>query len=266
MSPRNCLILGSGRSGTSMAAGILAQAGYFMGDELWPVNIGNPKGQFEDREVNQINDELIASVSPKSPPGALHTLLFGRAPILGEFQHWVAVLRPSESIPCPPAMNERIRAVTARQPFCFKDPRFSYTLPAWLPHIDNAVLLCVFRDPGVAASSMVRECGRADYIKGAGVDERWALKVWEAMYRYILKVHYPQGGDWLFVHYDQLLNHTVDAELERRLGVAIDREFATAELNRSRPDVAVPRRIARLYERLCALAGYDGGRRAAISA
>jgi hypothetical protein len=49
MSPRNCLILGSGRSGTSLAAGILAQAGYFMGDELWPVNIGNPKGQFEDR-------------------------------------------------------------------------------------------------------------------------------------------------------------------------------------------------------------------------
>ena len=60
MNQRNCLILGSGRSGTSMAAGILARAGYFMGAELWPADIGNPKGYFEDREVNKINDELIA--------------------------------------------------------------------------------------------------------------------------------------------------------------------------------------------------------------
>jgi hypothetical protein len=110
---------------------------------------------------------------------------------------------------------------------------------------------------------MVRECQRADHMQGAKVDERWALKVWEAMYRYILEVHYPQGGDWLFVHYDQLLDRSANAELERRLGVSIDREFATAELNRSRPDAAVPRRATRLYEQLCALAHHDGDRRAA---
>jgi hypothetical protein len=264
MNPRNCLILGSGRSATSMAAGILAKAGYFMGDEIWPPNESNPKGQFEDREVNEINDELIAPVAPKTPPRGLRTLLFGDIAILGQYQHWVAVLRPSESIQCPPTMNERIRAVAARQPFCFKDPRFSYTLSAWRPHIDDALLLCVFRDPGVMASSLVRECRRADHMKGTAVDERWALKVWHAMYRYILDVHYPQGGDWMFVHYCQLLNHTLDAELERRLGVTVDREFAAVELNRSRSDVAVPRRMARLYERLCTLARYDAGRRVAI--
>lgn len=266
MSQRNCLILGSGRSGTSMAAGILAHARYFMGEELWPADIGNPKGYFEDREVNKINDELIAPVAPKTPPRGLRKLLLGDIPMLGHYQHWVAVLHPSVSIRCPLAMNARIAAVTARQPFCFKDPRFSYTLPAWRPHIGDALLLCVFRDPGVTASSMVRECQRADHMKGTEVDERWAIKVWEAMYRYILDVHYPRGGDWLFVHYDQLLDHSVDTELERRLGVRIDRAFAAAELNRSRPGVAVPRRTARLYERLCALAGYDSSRRPAAPA
>ena len=55
-------------------------------------------------------------------------------------------------------------------------------------------------------------------MKNARVDESWALKVWQAMYRYILHVHYPQGGDWLFVHYEQLLNHSADAELERAVG------------------------------------------------
>jgi hypothetical protein len=103
-------------------------------------------------------------------------------------------------------------------------------------------------------------------MKGTEVDQRWALKVWEAMYRFILDVHYPQGGDWMFVHYDQLLDHCADAELERRLGIRIDREFAAAELNRSRPGAAVPRRTLRLYERLCALARYDTARPAAITA
>ena len=266
MNQRNCLILGSGRSGTSMAAGILARAGYFMGAELWPADIGNPKGYFEDREVNKINDELIAPAAPKTPPHGLRKLLLGDIPILGNYQHWIAVLRPGVSISCPPAMSRRIAAVAARQPFCLKDPRFSYTLSAWRPFIGDALLLCVFRDPAVTASSIVRECKRADHMKGTEVDQRWALKVWEAMYRFILDVHYPQGGDWMFVHYDQLLDHSADAELERRLGIGIDREFAAAELNRSRPGAAVPRRTLRLYERLCALARYDTARPAAITA
>src|SRR5690348_16950721 len=246
MHQRNCLILGSGRSGTSMAGGMLARAGYFMGEELWPADIGNPKGYFEDREVNKINDELIAPVAPKTPPRGLRKLWLGDIPILSHYQHWVAVLRPDMSIACPPAMSQRIAALTSRQPFCFKDPRFSYTLSVWRPYIGDALLICVFRDPSVTAASMVCECKRAEHMRGTTIDQRWALKVWEAMYRWILEVHYPEGGDWMFVHYDQLLDHSVDAELERRLGIRIDREFAVAELNRSRPNAAAPRRMARL--------------------
>ncbi len=211
----------------------------------------------QSREVNRINDELIAPVAPKTPPRGLRKLLLGDIPMLGHYQHWVAVLRPGVSIPCPPAMSKRIAAVTARQPFCFKDPRFSYTLPAWRPYIGDALLLCVFRNPSITASSIVRYRNNTDYMKNLTLDERWALKVWEAMYRCILEVHYPQGGDWMFVHYDQLLDHSADAELERRLGLKIDREFAAAELNRSRPGSAAPRRMTRLYQRLCALARYD---------
>lgn len=258
MKQRNCLILGSGRSGTSMAAGLLNVSGYFMGDEIWPANPGNPKGQFEDREVNSINDELIASVLPKAPAGRLHTLLFGETPSFGEFQRWMAVVRPGTPIPCPPEIDERICALTARRPFCFKDPRLSYTLPAWRPHVDGALLLCIFRHPSVVADSMVRECATADYMKGLKLDAAWALKVWEAMYGSILDMHYPLGGDWYFVHYDQLLDKSAYPELERRLGVEVDRGFATPALNRSRPSVPAPRRAARLYERLCHLATYHG--------
>ena len=94
--------------------------------------------------------------------------------------------------------------------------------------------------------------------------ERWALKVWEAMYRYILDVHYPQGGDWMFVHYDQLLDHCADAELERRLGSG---STANSPLPNSIARGRAPRCRAgrlRLYERLCALARYGTARRDAI--
>lgn len=255
MNQRNCLILGSGRSGTSMAAGILASAGYFMGDEIWPANEGNPKGQFEDREINMVNDRLIASV-PAKKPTRLNRMLFGETRLLGHLQNWMAVLPPGTSIPCPPETQNQIAALTAHQPFCFKDPRFSYTLPAWRPYIADALLLCVFRHPSVTASSMIRECSNAPYMKDLAVDAEWALMVWEAMYRSILKVHYPQGGDWLFVHYDQLLDHSAYPELERRLGIKVDRDFATPRLKRSRPGVSVSRRITRLYARLCRIAGY----------
>lgn len=260
MAQRNCIILGSGRSGTSLAAGLLARAGYFMGEAIWPANEGNPRGQFEDREINTINDRLVALAASANAPRGLRKLLFGEAPVLGDLQHWVAVLRPGLAVPCPPETEAKIAALTAREPFCFKDPRFSYTLSAWRPHIGDALLLCVFRDPSVTAHSMVRECASADYMKGVAIDARWALRVWEAMYRWILKIHYPNGGNWRFVHYDQLLGHSAFPEIERLLGVELDREFATPELNRSRPSVAVPRRIARLYRRLCRLAKYDADR------
>ena len=52
---RDGLILGSGRSGTSMLAGTLSAAGYYIGDCLIEANEANPKGFFEDYEVNAIN-------------------------------------------------------------------------------------------------------------------------------------------------------------------------------------------------------------------
>src|SRR5262249_21790216 len=64
MSTRNCLILGSGRSGTSMLAGMLRLAGYYMGEHLVPADPSNPKGYFEDDEVNAINEELLSPVTP----------------------------------------------------------------------------------------------------------------------------------------------------------------------------------------------------------
>jgi hypothetical protein len=253
--PRNCIILGSGRSGTSLAGGILANGGYFMGDSLVPANDGNPKGFFEDEQVNRINEELLADVVPLPGDGIIRKLRL-RARPLANRQRWLAALPLRISIRCPPYWLERIEALTAQEPFCFKDPRFCYTLATWRPYLNNALLLCVFRHPSVTAESIVTECRRADYLRGVQIDAAGALKVWESMYRHVLEIHYPRGGDWLFVHYDQLLDGSAFPAIETRLGVRLDSQFPDTRLKRSRAGARPSARAMVIYQRLCSLAQY----------
>jgi hypothetical protein len=254
---RDCLILGSGRSGTSLAAGMLAGSGYFMGEELWPGNHGNPRGYFEDREVNSINEELLEPFTPTRP---LCNFLRSIRSRKHEFHRWLALVPPGVPIFCPPLLAQRIQAVTHRRPFCFKDPRFCYTLPVWRPYVDSAALICVFRDPGVTANSILSECRRAKYLKHVKMDFQRALTVWEAMYRHVLEGSYPAGGDWLFLHYDQLLNGTAASRIESLLQTTVNTTFGDPALKRSTCVDIVPQHVMHLYEQLCTLAHFTDER------
>src|SRR5262249_25751563 len=192
---RDCIVLGSGRSGTSMVAGALANAGYFMGDRLYPARDANPLGFFEDPEINAINEELLAPHVPADQGLA--------AP-----QRWLARLgRTVDTAPEP--LRPRLRALVVRQPIGFKDPRFCYTLPAWRDALGDARFVVVFRDPATTAASIVRECAVADYLAGIPMNAARALETWCAMYRQVLQQYRatPPGARerWLFVHYEQML-------------------------------------------------------------
>ncbi len=241
---RNCLILGSGRSGTSLLAGVLAEAGYYMGERLIPATEANPKGFFEDDEVNAINEALLAPVTParSRPAGAWR---------------WLAAVPLGTPVACPPDLAGRIAAQTARSPFCLKDPRFSYTLPAWRPFLPDTVFLCVFREPSRTARSVLKECRSADYLAGLPMDFGDALEVWALMYRHILEVH-RHTGDWLFFHYDQLFEDGSLAELEAVLGAPVNRQFPDARLKRSAAEGEVGGTALEVYGQLCELAGYRG--------
>jgi hypothetical protein len=260
---RNCVILGSGRSGTSLTAGLLAKSGYFMGNAVYQdANIGNPKGQFEDAEVNAINEELLGPAL-HAYRRAIFNKLFRRRSRedmkVRYFQRWLAAIPKSVRIEASPELIERIKALTAKQPFCFKDPRFSYTLPVWRPYIGDAVNICVFRHPAVTAASILNRCKHAEYLRDLPMDTARALRVWQSMYEHILELHYPAGGDWVFLHYDQILDGTGLDRLAKRLDARIDTSFADPALRRSKPVDSIPRPVLRIYHRLCELAGYQGG-------
>ncbi len=254
---KNCIILGSGRSGTSLAAGILSRSGYYMGETLNPANITNPKGQFEDREVNSINEEILAQVVASRPERGFGKWLYRSRPQTG--QRWLARVPQGTLISGSTDLTVRIQNIVGREPYCLKDPRFSYTLPVWKPFLRDPVLLCVFRHPAVTVSSILKQKKTVPHLKNFAINAQQALKVWEMMYSHILENHVPTGGNWLFFHYDQLLDGSAYAAMESSLNVKVDPGFADPRLSRSQPARRVSKRCLDLYQRLNDMAAYIDG-------
>lgn len=252
---RNCIILGSGRSGTSMASGVLSKSKYFMGEHLNPGNETNPKGQFEDREINNINEELLALVTPRRPSNIIGKFFYKNRPSFG--QRWLARIPVKITIPSPIYIEERIKTLTNRSPFCFKDPRFSYTLPVWRPFIKNVAFICIFRHPGVVVTSILRQSKKVAHLRHFSINENQAFQVWELMYLHILKNHYPKGENWLFIHYNQFFDGSAFNRLENILGVKVNQDFPESYLSRSKQRDTVPPRLLSLYRELCELARYQ---------
>jgi hypothetical protein len=249
---KNCVILGAGRSGTSMLAGSLAKAGYFMGENLIPARQANPKGFFEDVEVNMINEDLLGQVVP--PRIAFVGIeLFRSRPLEG--QRWLSCVPVGVTVSCPSHVANRIRTVTKQEPYCFKDPRFCYTLSAWRPFLRNTAFVCVFREPGSTALSIVKECKEASYLHTLRMTYARALTVWRLMYLQVLRVHRYEG-EWLFLHYNQLVKGNALQRLQSFLNASVDYTFPDTELTRSISTKSMHKKDRKIYDELCQLAGY----------
>jgi hypothetical protein len=235
-----------------MVAGCLSNSGYFMGEQLHAANDANPKGFFEDVEINRINEDLLAQVVAPPPP-IIGKWLFNDRPTL--WQRWLARVPVGTPIPSPEPITKRMRAQVAHQPYCFKDPRFSYTLPVWRPYLRDTVFICVFREPGRTARSIVKECNDAPYLQSLRMTVSLAIDAWTLMYRSILELH-SQDGEWLFIHYDQVMEQEGLDRLERFTGATIDRSFPEQTLRRSPAASTVPTEAQRVYETLCTRAKY----------
>lgn len=247
--------MGAGRSGTSMVAGLLAKAGYFMGQDLFPGRDSNPKGFFEAPEINGINEELIQQSGTMDE--ALPRRWFSAYHPKGG-QRWLARLTPGARIHSTPPLNHRMACLVNQAPFCFKDPRFCYTLPAWRPHLKDTVFICVFRDPVSTVNSIMKECAAMEYLHDLNMTFETALDVWKLMYQHVLATH-RQSGDWLFIHYEQVISGDALDKISRLTSAHLDPEFPDSRLRRSHPDRHAGAAANRIYFELCQLAQCDPG-------
>jgi predicted RNA-binding protein YlxR (DUF448 family) len=230
-----------------MAAGCFAKSGYFMGPSLYDPRESNPKGFFESPHINNIN-ELILDTIPEEQ--------YISRPIFGH--RWTAALGACATFRDAAQPVDRIMEMVRQEPFCFKDPRFSYTLPVWRPYLRNTAFLCVFREPDNTALSLTNEVSNVRISQGIPVylTHAQALDTWHSIYSSILR-QYEKGDRWLFVHYDQILDGSALGGLTALTGAGIDHSFPERKLKRSEA-AAVSQRpeLKQLYAELCGLAKY----------
>lgn len=248
--PRDVVVVGSGRSGTSLVAELIGTAGHHLGKHLARGNDANPRGFFEDYRTMLVNEQLLAPYTKDLPqPRFTGAPIFQRP--LGEFQRWLAVLWPEVTVQGQPELESRMRSALTASPWCRKDPRFCHTLPAWEPLFGDAVRICVFREPGRTANSLI-SVARQQQVE---LSFEAGLEIWAAAYLRILRQH-RHRGEWVFVHYDQVLDGTGLPRLERAVGARLDGRVAETALRRSPPDGRWPAAVGELYNELCEAARY----------
>jgi len=248
-------VLGSGRSGTSLLAGLFNNNEVFSGHRLWPPTVSNPLGYFEDEEVNYINEDLLDKVAPWRPRGVAGALWPLHRDRPRYTQRWLSTLPTGTAIHSDSALDARMARLTSVRPYLFKDPRFCYTLSAWTPHLAvGTVYLCVFREPQRTVNSIMRVVRQERYLRDLSLSVEAACRYWEAAYRSVLHQRSAIGGEWLFMHYDEILEGRAVRILEDRLDASADRDMLRADLKRSAMLGEVTQSAQRLYQELVELA------------
>lgn len=143
--PAPVAIVGMHRSGTSMVAKLLQQAGLNLGDEadLMPPAEENPEGFYEHLDFVRLNDEVLnaAGAGWDCPPAA-------------GFNWDAQTLDP---------FRKRARylaePLSARRPWGWKDPRSSLTLPFWRSAFGPLKTVAVVRNPLEVVISLHRRNG-----------------------------------------------------------------------------------------------------------
>jgi hypothetical protein len=122
------VILGCHRSASSLVAKALHEAGVHMGDELLSGLPDNPEGHFEDMDFLKKNVELLGG------------------------NIWNDVDRELTDADT----SALIAAKNVHPLWGWKDPRSVLTIEKYYDHLDDPIIIGLFRKPELVAKSMAR--------------------------------------------------------------------------------------------------------------
>lgn len=146
--PKNAIVLGMARSGTSLTASIFARHGYHasLENDLVEGDHYNPTGYFEAESLLKENENLLKATGF----GFDNTWIYDE---IDEQQ-----IKKLENIELDDRQLELIKRFEDLKPWVWKDPRLCYTLANWWPHLDqdNTAALLILRDKEAIFDSFVR--------------------------------------------------------------------------------------------------------------
>jgi hypothetical protein len=233
----NIFVVGGGRNGTSMVAGLFRNSGYFQGQRLHRPTPGNPTGYFEDAGINQLNNAIQARYLPQRQ--TIDGLSY-RSDSPGNGNGWLARL-PLETRPeALPGEQAQIAGFLAQRPFCLKDTRFCYLLHLWQHHaVGPTRVICVFRPPQIAAASILKSLRTRAGLYDIALSVNQAFEIWTLMYRHVLE-HQSKTGNWFFVSYEDVLTGAALPALADFSGAVLDAKFPRQALNRTADELRAP--------------------------
>jgi len=240
-------ITGMHRSGTSLVARLLNLCGLYLGpeDRIMPPDEGNPAGYWQSLDMDHLTEEILAHFAgdwefllPHMPPG------WETKPDIDPFRE---------------RAQQLIQIMSEREPWGWKDPRCSLTLPFWKSVLPGLKVVVCLRNPVETARSLARHVSSTD---------AFSYNLWLRYNQRILSDTDP--GDRLITHYDM---YFVDPRGEpgrilRWLGWSVPEErldaacrivstshrqhrLTEADLNEAR----VPLEVAEAYAALCTEGG-----------
>jgi len=148
--PKNAIVIGMPRSGTSMVTNIFAQSGFFAAEDeandLRAADEFNPSGYWEAEDLIHANNEIFNAVGY-----APHNTWL-KEPISKMQAKNISQLTPSED------HIQLVKKYNNAQPWVWKDPRLCYTIGYWWPLLDHSNTRVIFlkRDPKQIYSSFLR--------------------------------------------------------------------------------------------------------------
>lgn len=242
-------VTGMHRSGTSLIARLLNLCGLHLGppDRIVPPGEGNPTGYWENKDMDRLNEDLLVHLA-----GGWDFLL---PPITEGWESDPGLL------PFRERANRLIQVLGKQEPWGWKDPRCSLTLPFWKSLLPGLKVVVCLRHPVEVVRSLEKRVGGT-----AAFNYNLYLKY----YQRILADTAPQ--ERLFTHFDMYFLNPQE-ELQR-IAQWLDWPVAPEHIDRARAAIStasrqqrltgeadsgtpVPPEVAELYAELCTYGG-DG--------
>lgn len=207
LQPHVLVLTGMHRSGTSLLASVVRQAGIDMGSSLMKGERGNPRGHFEDLDFHGFHERFMErrEVSPFAVPDG-----------------WSPDPAPDELQEARELADRR----AGKPVWGFKDPRTSLFLDLWEGVLTDPFYLFVYRHPVEVALSLLRRGLELEVQH----DPRVALRAWVVYNERLLAFRREHPDRCLLWHVggaSRSLEASV-GRLEERLGVALNRNGVDA--------------------------------------